>query len=189
VTSPLTRAATERLGREMDASKPQRLLREPLSPPVVDLEDLRVIGRDSGPVPEFELTLADGDVLRSEDWVGKRPFVIVFFATWCQVCEVKMPLVRSALRNADDVTLLLVSVDEPDTWRHVPGFLREQRMGDSLLASALENPRFAMGYDPMGAVPLVVVVGRDGKLVDYQVGLSSADGGRLASAVMRAAER
>ncbi len=173
----------------MDAEKPQRLLREPLSPPVVDLDNLRVVGMDSGPVPEFELTLADGEVLRSEDWVGKRAFVVVFFATWCQVCEVKMPLIRSALRSSEDVTLLLVSVDEPDTWRHVPGFLREQRLGNSLLASALENPRFAMGYDPMGAVPLVVVVGRDGRLVDYQVGLSPADGSRLVAAVARAASQ
>ncbi len=173
----------------MDAEKPQRLLREPLSPPVVDLENLRVVGMDSGPVPEFELTLADGEVMRSDEWVGKRPFVIVFFATWCQVCEVKMPLVRSALQNAEDVTLLLVSVDEPDTWRHVPGFLREQRMGRTLLASALENPRFTMGYDPMGAVPLVAVVGNDGRLVDYQVGLSSADGARLTAAVAQAAGR
>ncbi len=171
----------------MDSEKPQRLLREPLLQPEVDLEDLQVVGSSSGPVPDFDLMLADGEVFRSAEWVGKRPFVIVFFATWCQVCEVKLPLVRAALESEREVTLLLVSVDEPDTWRHVPGFLREQRLGEALLASGLENPRFTLGYDPMGAVPVVAVIGRDGTLVDYQVGLSPADGGRLTSAVRRAA--
>lgn len=186
VTSPLGRAATERLGREMEMEKQQRTMREPLMPSGVDLDDVRVVGGSSELVPEFEVTLSDDSVVRSSDWVGKKPFVVAFFATWCQVCEIKLPLVREALSRHGDVELLLVSVDEVDTWRHVPGFLREQRFAGAPVVSAFANPRFTLSYDPMGAVPLVVVVGRDGRLVDYQIGLSSSDASRLSDALAQA---
>ncbi len=165
------------------------MIREPLTTPTVDIEDIRVVGVESGEVPEFEVLLADGTQLKSSDWIGKSPFVVAFFATWCQVCEMKMPMVRTALSKVAEARLLLVSVDEPDTWHHVPGFLKEQRLGDVPVVSALEHPRFAIGYNPMGAVPLVVVVGRDGTLVDYQVGLRPDDGPRLEAAIRQAAEK
>ncbi len=170
----------------MEAEKPRRMIREPLVPEPVNLDDVRVVGADSEFVPEFELTLSDDSIVRSRDLVGQKPFVVVFFATWCQVCEIKLPLVKAALERTPDVELLLVSVDEADTWGHVPGYLREQRLADHPVVSGLENPRFTLGYDPMGAVPLVVVVGRDGRLVDYQIGLTGNDGPRLVDALARA---
>jgi thiol-disulfide isomerase/thioredoxin len=170
----------------MEPEKPQRMLRDAEAPESVNLDELRVVGAESESVPEFELVLSDDSVVRSSDWVGQKPFVVVFFATWCQVCEIKLPLVKAALDREPGIGLLLVSVDEPDTWRHVPGYLRELHLADRPVVSALENPRFTMGYDPMGAVPLVVVVGRDGRLVDYQIGLSGNDAPRLLDALGRA---
>ncbi|MEO8181618.1 MAG: hypothetical protein ABI895_22510, partial [Deltaproteobacteria bacterium] len=56
-------------------------------------------------VPDFLLASERCEIFDSRELVGKQPFVVVFFASWCSVCEHKMPLVRHALaERSDEVT-------------------------------------------------------------------------------------
>src|SRR5690606_7029750 len=127
--------------------------------------------KSSREVPAFAVTDLEGKVLTSDELVGQQAFVVVFFATWCELCSRKMPLVRRALEKVQGVKVLLVTVDASDTWTHVPGFLREQRLSDERVINGLEYPVFTRGYNPVSSIPLIAVVSHSGELVDYQIGL------------------
>jgi thiol-disulfide isomerase/thioredoxin len=130
-------------------------------------------------VPAFRLTTADCQLLDSRDLIGKHPFVVVFFATWCHVCEHKLPLLKRALeQHAGQLPVLLVSLDDADTWPEVPEYLERHGLDFSPVRGH-DFLSFSAGYNPFGGVPLTVVVGRSGRLVDVQLGVRRRDFERL----------
>ncbi|HMR11116.1 MAG TPA: redoxin domain-containing protein, partial [Polyangiaceae bacterium] len=149
----------------------------------VDLDSLRFVGMDDGPVPEFSVRTTEGRTIESEDLVGDRAFVVVFFATWCGECDEKLRRLSRAVRRAGpSMTVFGVALDDARTWHRVPGYMKGRGL-DIPLASALENPLFFISYNPFDTVPLVVIVGQNGGLVDYQLGLRPGDETRLVSAM------
>lgn len=171
------------LQRALSLSTPATLYNEPTKPrEPFDLDGVRFVGMDNGPVPDFSVQSYDGNVLNSGDLVGHEPFVVVFFATWCQVCDLKMPVLKQVLDELGPITTIMVSVDDAETWPHVPGYLKEHRFNYPVV-SALAYPRFSASYNPFQAVPLVVVVGKNGGLVDYQMGFADTHQKRLEDAI------
>jgi hypothetical protein len=146
------------------------------------LSELRPVGMDDGPVPGFRVQAVDGQTLDSEQLVGNRPFVVMFYATWCQMCDLKMPHVRRALDALGPVTVIGVSLDDPDSWPKARVYLNEFGLRVPVVRAS-RYPRFAISYNPFEMVPLVVVVGRNGGLVDYQMGYAPNDRDRLIDAV------
>lgn len=171
------------LERALSLTSPAALYNEPTAPrESLDLAGLRFVGMDNGPVPEFSVESQDGKQLRSEDLVGHEAFVVVFFATWCQVCDMKLPVLKGVLDELGPITTIMVSVDDAETWPHVPGYLKEHDVKFPVV-SALAYPRFSASYNPFQAVPLVVVVGHNGGLVDYQMGFADTHQKRLTDAI------
>lgn len=56
-------------------------------------------------------------------------------------------------------------------------------------AQVTAAPDFSVGYNPVSIIPLVVVIGKSGELVDYQIGVQPDDGPRLEQALVSAALR
>lgn len=53
----------------------------------------------------------DGNAVDLAQWVGKRPVVVEFWATWCPVCEALFPKLAAAhQRYGDRVAFLVVAV-------------------------------------------------------------------------------
>ena len=176
---PVTKAPSAR-----SASKqPLSLYNEAAAPlEIIKLDELHFVGMDDGPVPDFKLRAVNGQMFDSDDLVGRRAFMIVFFATWCDVCDLKMEALHQALQVVRDVTVIGIAVDGEDTWERVGAFMREHRL-ELPLVKASNHPKFAMEYNPFDTVPLVVIVGRNGGLVDFQLGYTSADRERLIASV------
>jgi thiol-disulfide isomerase/thioredoxin len=133
-------------------------------------------------VPAFDVTTVDCRSFKSGELVGKRPFVLVFFSSWCRVCERKMPAVKAAAAAlGNQIDFIGVALDEDETWENVPPFLERHGIAFPIVRGAAYRS-FSLGYDPMGSIPVVVVVGRDGLVVDLQVGYSPFDYNRLVGA-------
>jgi thiol-disulfide isomerase/thioredoxin len=63
------------------------------TPPAVTIEDL------------------DGNPVELARWVGKRPIIVEFWATWCPICEELLPRMEAARRKyGDRVEFLVISV-------------------------------------------------------------------------------
>jgi thiol-disulfide isomerase/thioredoxin len=135
-------------------------------------------------VPDFLLASQGCQIFDSTDLVGKRPFVVVFFASWCEVCEQKMPLIRRVLgERGDDVTSVFVSLDAPTEWSGTEAFLARNGLVPTSAVAGRDYLAFSLGYDPFRSVPVVVVVGRSGRVVDVQVGVRDGDANRLEEAL------
>jgi thiol-disulfide isomerase/thioredoxin len=133
--------------------------------------------------PAFRVSTADCQVLDSRGLIGSRAFVVAFFATWCEVCELKLPLLQRALaQHTGQLPLILVSLDDDQTWPDVPEYLARHGLEVEPVRGHDFMP-FSLGYNPFGAVPLTVVVGRSGRVLDVQLGLRRTDFGRLMQAM------
>lgn len=148
-------------------------------------QDLRIVGMDDSEVPDFNLLAPGGAQYSSKQLVGQQPFVTVFFATWCDYCEVELKAMQQAMAKTGRLPIIPVSVDGPDTWSKVPGYLASLGIHDSAVRAS-DYPRFAASYDPFDTVPLLVIVGRHGGLVDCLVGYDPAHAERLVSSLQLA---
>jgi hypothetical protein len=148
---------------------------------------LRIIGMDEGPVPEFELLAAGGSRYSSRSLVGQQAFVAVFFATWCDYCSVELNSLQHALQAVGPMPVIPVSADGTETWHQVAGYLAQHGIHQPAVR-ARQYPLFSSAYDPFDTVPVVVIVGRNGKLVDYHLGYHPAHAERLVTS-LRLAKR
>jgi thiol-disulfide isomerase/thioredoxin len=72
------------------------------------------------PLPEkvqpFQATTLDNRTLVIDETPG-RPFIMTFWATWCQPCIVEMPILEAAYRTDDDLLVIGINagMEEPTT--------------------------------------------------------------------------
>ena len=128
-------------------------------------------------VPDFLLATEACEVFDSRELVGKVPFVVVFFASWCSVCEHKVPALRAALGGrAGQIVPLWVSLDEvADGGRETDAFLERHELAKRSAVTGRDFLGFSLGYNPFRSVPVVVVVGRSGRVVAVQIGVREGD--------------
>jgi peroxiredoxin len=67
-------------------------------------------------LPDFEMTLTDGKIVKSGDLKGKV-VMLQFTASWCGVCRKEMPHIESEIwkkhKNNPDFALIGIDMDEP----------------------------------------------------------------------------
>jgi thiol-disulfide isomerase/thioredoxin len=135
-------------------------------------------------VPDFLLASERCEIFDSRELVGKQPFVVVFFASWCSVCEHKFPLIHHALEErGEDIKAVFVSLDDAEGWADTEQFLARNGMAPTSAVVGRDYIPFSLGYNPFRSVPVVVVVGRSGRVVDVQVGVRDGDEDRLDEAL------
>lgn len=164
------------------ARRLELLLREEDGPTAPMPAAFRVVGADDGPVPDFHLSTPTGATYSSQQLVGREAFVAVFFATWCDYCGVELKALQRALGEAGPMVVIPVSADGSETWDEVPSYLAAHGIHQPAVR-AKEYPLFSVAYDPFDTVPVVVIVGRSGSLVDYHLGYDPAHADRLAASL------
>jgi thiol-disulfide isomerase/thioredoxin len=136
-------------------------------------------------VPDFLLATEACEVLDSRELVGRVPFVVVFFASWCSVCEHRIPLLREALqRRQGQIKPLWVTLDDAtDGWRATHEFLERHALTPTNAVPGRDFLGFSLGYNPFRSVPVVVIVGRSGRVVTVQIGVREGDDVELEQAL------
>ena len=81
-----------------------------LVPALLSAQD--VIGIPVGQTPPaVTLENLSGDTVSLSRWVGKKPVIIEFWATWCPICEALLPRMEAAQKkHGDRVEFLVVAV-------------------------------------------------------------------------------
>jgi len=81
-----------------------------LAPAVLRAQD--VIGIPVGETPPpVTLESLNGDSVPLSRWVGKKPVIVEFWATWCPICAELLPRMEAAQRKfGDRVEFLIVAV-------------------------------------------------------------------------------
>ena len=100
---------------------------------------------------------------------------------------------REAHSDADHAsaqTFHALPVDPPHSRNttRVPGFTNAHGLSYPVV-KGLDHRSFVLSYDPRGSIPCLVVIGRDGRVVDVQIGHDERQRDRLIAALSIARAR
>ena len=138
--------------------------------PGIDDHDHAEGGAVAGSRAPLDFTLKDmngGDV-RLDGFKGKV-VLINFWATWCTPCKAEIPdLVAMQAKYNDDFVVLGISVD--DTAEQIKPYAVEYHVNYPMLVG---NKRLDVqeALGPLGAVPVSILVDRDGYIVKKHTGI------------------
>lgn len=118
--------------------------------------------------PVMAVNDLDGKAVNLDQWIGKKPVVIEFWATWCENCEALLPRFRAAKQlTGDKVEYLWVNVTVNQTPARVRRYLEQHQVP------------FRVLYDDQGAstrayqapaTSYVVIVDQSGRVTYTGVG-------------------
>ena len=111
-------------------------------------------------------TLIDGTVLAPDHWRGKV-LVVERFATWCPFCKVQNPKLEALLRanKAKGLEVLALSVDKNAA--EVPKYMKARAY---TFNAAMMTPEWQRALGDIKGLPVIWVIGRDGKLKQVEAG-------------------
>lgn len=115
-------------------------------------------------VPSFTAPLLDGGRLDTSELVGKRPFVLVFWSTWCDPCVAQAPhLVAFHERYRGRAELVSVAVDSTDEHPELRALVAKHRISYPV-AVDVEGRSVLPRFSRSTGLPLILVVDREGRV-------------------------
>jgi thiol-disulfide isomerase/thioredoxin len=114
----------------------------------------------------------DGDPVRVSDFAGKV-VVVTFWATWCPYCIKEMPILENVQNKVgkDRIAVIAVNTESRDVyvkaWR-----LLSPTMHLALLHDGGGEAQAAYG---VSVLPHMLIIGRDGRIVNVYVGYSESE--------------
>ena len=111
-------------------------------------------------------TLIDGTVLKPDHWKGKV-LIVERFATWCPFCKVQNPKLDRLLRanQSKGLEILALSIDKNAA--EVPKYMQQHGYTFNAAMMTLDWQRV---LGDVKGLPVVWVIGRDGKLKQIESG-------------------
>ncbi|MEO1269912.1 MAG: TlpA disulfide reductase family protein [Myxococcota bacterium] len=123
-------------------------------------------------VSDFTLKDIKGKPVRVSDYKGKV-VLVAFWATWCKPCLKEMPeLVKLQKKYGDDLVVLAISTDGPETSSQVPSKSKKFKKLKVLLDT---DGKAAQILNPEVANPYTVFLDKRGRLVKSHSGYQKGD--------------
>lgn len=140
-------------------------------------------GNEKSLASDFIFTDINGVKRRLSDFKGKV-VLIDFMATWCYPCKSQVNILREVwlrYRDGGKVVFLTISVDPKESLKLLADYARQNGL-DWIVGLSSEA---GVKYD-VKAIPTIVIVDEDGRVVLRNVGVVSAD--RLINVIDREIE-
>ena len=127
------------------------------------------VGITLGATPEaVTIEDLDGEPVELSQWVGNKPTLLEFWATWCENCEALLPRMREAHRRyGEQVEFLAVSVGVNQTPRSIRRHLEKHPIPFRVLWDGKGNATRAYKAP---TTSYVVVLDADGRVTYTGVG-------------------
>jgi thiol-disulfide isomerase/thioredoxin len=121
---------------------------------------------------DFTLKDMNGIDVPLDSFEGKV-LLVNFWATWCLPCKAEIPdLVALQEKYKDDLVVLGISVD--DTAEQIRPYAKEYKVNYRMLVgNKRQDVQDALG--PLGAVPVSIIINRDGYITRKQTGIMTRE--------------
>jgi thiol-disulfide isomerase/thioredoxin len=93
------------------------------------------VGLELGVVPDaVQVEDLEGNVISMSEYIGKKPVLIQFWATWCPLCEALEPKFRAVKRQyGDTLDIVIVAVGVNQTPRSIRRYLERHELPGRVL--------------------------------------------------------
>lgn len=124
-----------------------------------------------------------GGTWRLADHLGKRPVVVLFWATWCTPCRQELPFYQELYeRHAKDgLQIVAISMDDTRSITQVGPAAR--RLGVTYPVVSDLDTRVTGQLNPRRSAPFSIWIGTDGKVVWEREGFALAERELIAKGV------
>ena len=133
--------------------------------------------------PAVTVNDLDGKPYDFASFIGKKPALIQFWATWCELCEKLDPKVRAAAaKYGSDVELIGVNVTVNQKLDRVKRWIEEHK---PVYRALWDNRGVAVRAYDVPSTSFIAIVDAKGKVVYTGVGADQDIAGALRKAVVR----
>jgi len=112
--------------------------------------------------PNFVLPNLAGEKVELASLTGKKPTLLVFWATWCPTCKEEIPILNEWSQKFPDLTILGIDVQE--SRERVQAFAQKQKIQYPILLD--EEGEVAQQYGLVG-IPAAILLAKGGKVIYY----------------------
>ncbi|HEY3382382.1 MAG TPA: TlpA disulfide reductase family protein [Vicinamibacterales bacterium] len=116
----------------------------------------------------FTLKDMNGKDVKLSDFKGKV-VLLNFWATWCPPCKMEIPWFVALQEKYKSKGFQAIGVSVDDTPDKLPPFAQQFKINYPLLVG-LDREDIQNAYGPIFAVPVTVIIGRDGKICVKHLG-------------------
>lgn len=111
---------------------------------------------------DFTLQTPSGERVSLKEFVGKKPVLLAFWATWCPHCNDAVPALNALVEGPAKDRLQLIAVDYLESRQKVGGFVKSKKIAYTVLLD--ETGKVSRSYGVLG-IPTYVVISRGGRIV------------------------
>ena len=111
---------------------------------------------------DFTLQALDGPPVSLSQFLGKKPILLVFWATWCPECNAAFPKINALHGGPAGEKMQILALDYRETREKVAAAVKSRDIRYPVLLD--ERGRVARAFGVVG-IPTYILIGRKGKVV------------------------
>jgi peroxiredoxin len=125
---------------------------------------MAIAGTASGrEAPGFTLESSGGEQVSLSSFTGRKPVLLIFWATWCPYCNAAIPAINDMQSRLSD-RLQVLAVNFKEGRAKVAGFMKEKKVAFTVLYDG--KGEVARKYGVAG-IPTYVLIDKNGRIVYY----------------------
>lgn len=158
----------------------------PLPPEAKRVDDLLATLEERGveqllgkPAPALELTDLQGTPVTLTQQLGKQVVVLIFWASWCAPSVENMDSLNEFVATCDKAGGVVYFINLGDPREVVAATVKEKGLQGRVL---LDPESATLGSYPVGAIPVTILIGKDGTVQAVEAGISEETRKRIRAA-------
>jgi peroxiredoxin len=127
--------------------------------------------------PDFTATTIDGDQIKLSDYIGDKPVVIDFWATWCSPCMMELPKLQEFYAaHSGEVEIIAISTDQSGALSNVRRVVNEKGLTFPIIHDA--SGELSQLY-PSRYIPYLVFIDKNGVKIYEATGFNENIGNEI----------